>query len=217
MKKTFAIIIIFIAACIGIIAVTISSSKINAEGDDMLETTVENTFLSTIMTVPESNHSFDSSITESTSSTTTSTPDTKEPYYNITAEERELLARIVTCEASICSLECQKDVCSVIFNRLESGKWRKDMNNDGVITLYDIIYYPNAFSPTINGAMDKCTKPCASAYEAVDYVVENGPTVPTYVRYFRTSYDFSWKDYANYKIIDNVYFGYFITWQQGAW
>ena len=217
MKKTFAIIIIFIAACIGIITVTISSSKINAEGDDMLETTVENTFFSTITTVPESNHSFDSSITESTSSTTTSTPDTKEPYYNITAEERELLARIVTCEASICSLECQKDVCSVIFNRLESGKWRKDMNNDGEITLYDIIYYPNAFSPTANGAMDKCTKPCASAYEAVDYVVENGPTVPTYVRYFRTSYDFSWDDYTNYKVIDNVYFGYFTTWKQGAW
>ena len=217
MKKALAIIIICIAACIGIVAVTISSSQINAAGDDTLETTVEDTFISTITTVPGNKPTFDSSITESTSSTTTTKPETKEPYYNITAEERELLARIVTCEASICSLECQKDVCSVIFNRLESGKWRKDMNNDGEITLYDIIYYPNAFSPTSNGAMDKCTQPCASAYAAVDYVVENGPTVPTYVRYFRTSYDFSWKDYTNYKIIDNVYFGYFTTWQQGAW
>ena len=141
----------------------------------------------------------------------------KKSHYNVTSEERELLARIVTCEASICSLECQKDVCSVIFNRLESGKWKKDMNNDGEITLYDIIYYPNAFSPTINGALDRCTTPCKSAYEAVDYVIENGPTVPTYVRYFRASYDFSWDGYENYKTIDNVYFGYFEDWKEGAW
>lgn len=138
-------------------------------------------------------------------------------YYIITDEERELLARIVTCESSICSLECQKDVCSVIFNRLESGKWRKDMNGDGQITLYDIIYYPNAFTPASNGALDRCTTPCKSAYEAVDYVVKNGPTVPTYVRYFRTSYDFKWDGYSNYKVIDNVYFGYFNDWKNGAW
>ena len=138
-------------------------------------------------------------------------------YYTVTDEERELLARIITCEASICSLECQKDVCSVIFNRLESGKWKKDMNGDGKITIYDIIYYPNAFSPTIDGAMDRCTTPCKSAYEAVDYVIENGPTVPTYVRYFRASYDFSWEGYKNYKTIDNVYFGYFVDWQKGTW
>lgn len=141
----------------------------------------------------------------------------KKNYYTVTDEERELIARIVTCEASICSTECQKDVCSVIFNRLESGKWRKDMNGDGEITIYDIIYYPNAFSPTIDGALDRCTTPCKSAYEAVDYIIENGPTVPTYVRYFRASYDFSWEGYKNYKTIDNVYFGYFEDWERGAW
>jgi hypothetical protein len=139
------------------------------------------------------------------------------PHYNVTSEERELLARIVTCESASCSLECQKDVCSVIFNRLESGKWKKDMNGDGQITLYDIIYYPNAFSPTIDGSLDRCIKPCKSAYEAVDYVIENGATVPTYVRYFRDSYDFSWEGYKNYKTIDNVYFGYFENWERGAW
>ena len=141
----------------------------------------------------------------------------KKNHYNITDEERELLARIVTCEASICSLECQKDVCSVIFNRLESGKWRKDMNDDNKITVYDIVYYPNAFTPTIDGSLDKCAVPCKSAYEAVDYVVKNGPTIPTEVRYFRTSYDFRWEGYENYKIIDNTYFGYFTDWKQGAW
>jgi spore germination cell wall hydrolase CwlJ-like protein len=215
MKKAFAILFVSIVFIV-LISIIVSEVNINANGDTSANI-ADNTFVSTITTVPTSKPKFDSDVTEPTANTPTTQPENKKSYYNITAEERELLARIVTCEASICSLECQKDVCSVIFNRLESGKWRKDMNNDGVITLYDIIYYPNAFSPTINGAMDKCTKPCASAYEAVDYVVENGPTVPTYVRYFRTSYDFSWDDYTNYKVIDNVYFGYFTTWQQGAW
>ena len=137
-------------------------------------------------------------------------------YYEVTEDEREMLAKIVTLESSTCSQECQKDVCSVIFNRLDSGKWKKDMNNDNQITLYDIIYYPNAFSPVLYGKMDDCI-PCDSAYESVDYVIENGPTVPTYVRYFRASHDFNWKEYTNYKIIDNVYFGYFINWQEGVW
>lgn len=141
----------------------------------------------------------------------------KTPHYKVTSEERELLARLVTCESDICSLECQKAVCSVIFNRLDSGKWKKDMNGDGKITLYDIIYYPNAFSPTFDGSMDKCTSPCKSAYEAVDYVINNGVTVPTYVRYFRADYDFAWEGYENYKVIDNVYFGYFEDWERGAW
>ena len=130
-------------------------------------------------------------------------------YYQITSDERELLAKIVTCESSICSLECQKDVCSVIFNRLDSGKWGD--------SLEEVIYYPNAFSPTIDGSLDRCTTPCKSAYEAVDYVIKYGPTVPTYVRYFRASYDFNWDGYQNYKVIDNVYFGYFTDWTKGAW
>ena len=130
-----------------------------------------------------------------------------------------MLAKIVTLESSICSIDTQKDVCSVIFNRLESGKWRKDMNNDGKITLYDIIYYPYAFSPVLEGKMDGCI-PTDTAYAAVDYVVKNGPTLPTYVRYFRADRHFTeWYDegYKGYSNRDNVYFGYFEGWQQGQW
>lgn len=137
-------------------------------------------------------------------------------YYTVTEEERYLLAKLANSEASICSEECQRDVVSVVFNRLESGKWRKDMNGDNKITVYDIIYYPNAFTPATNGAIDK-QEPTSKDYKAVDYVIKNGPTVPTEVRYFRTDYDFSWDGYENYKVIDNVYFGYFVDWQKGAW
>ena len=137
-------------------------------------------------------------------------------YYKVTPEERYLLAKLAHSEGSICSEECQRDIVSVVFNRLESGKWRKDMNGDGKITLYDIIYYPNAFTPATDGSIDKW-EPTSKDYRAVDYVVKNGSTVPTEVRYFRTDHDFSWDSYENYKVIDNVYFGYFTDWQKGAW
>lgn len=137
-------------------------------------------------------------------------------YYIVTSDERYLLAKLAHSEGSICSEECQRDIVSVVFNRLESGKWRKDMNGDNKITLYDIIYYPNAFTPATNGAIDKW-EPTSKDYAAVDYVIKNGPTVPTEVRYFRTDHDFSWDGYENYKVIDNVYFGYLVDWQKGAW
>ena len=144
----------------------------------------------------------------------TSAKSENKPAITITVEEREMLARLVFLESSICSDDCQRAVASVVFNRLDSGRWRKDVNKDGEITLYDIIYYPNAFTPAGKIAT---TTPNQAAYDAVDYVLENGVTVPTYVRYFRTSYDFSWEGYENYTVIDNVYFGYFTDWENGAW
>ena len=139
-----------------------------------------------------------------------------EPYYDVTAEERYLLAKLVHSEASIFSHECKVAVASVVFNRLDSGKWKKDMNSDSKITLYDIIYYPNAFTPAMTGAIDNW-EPTAEDYEAVDYVLMYGSVLPTEVRYFRTDYDFNWENYKNYIIIDNVYFGYFENWKQGEW
>lgn len=135
-------------------------------------------------------------------------------YYEISNEERDLLARLCFLEASICSEECQRAVVSVIFNRLESGKWKEDMNNDGKITLFDIIYYPNAFSPA---PIIHKYEADAEAFAAVDYVIQNGPTIPEYVRYFRINYDFTWDNYSNYDVMDTVYFGYLDNWEEGAW
>lgn len=141
-------------------------------------------------------------------------------YYTVTEEERDLLAKLVYAEASICSVECQTAVVSVIFNRLESGHWRQDMNNDGRISLYDIIYYPEAFSPITRGGIDKFN-PTEKEYEAVDLVLKNGPILPTYVRYFRNNRHFTNNDfragYTGYTDIDNVYFGYFTEWEKGVW
>ena len=141
---------------------------------------------------------------------------TIDTVYHVSEYERELLAKLVNSEASVCSIECKKDVVSVVFNRLDSGKWKKDMNSDGNITLYDIIYYPNAFSPATDGAIDNSV-PTQEDYDVVDYVILHGSTLPTEVRYFRAYSDFTWETYRNYKIIDNVYFGYFEDWRNGVW
>ena len=137
-------------------------------------------------------------------------------YYTVSAEEREMLAKITYLEAGICGFECQKGIVSVIFNRLDSGHWRKDMNNDGEITLYDIIYYPNAFSPAKPDMMASAT-PSQSCYDAVDYVIQNGPTMPPQVRYFRAWYHFTWDNYIPYCDMDDVYFGYLANWKIGEW
>lgn len=123
--------------------------------------------------------------------------------YNITEAEREMLARLVYLEANTESIECQRAIVSVVVNRWQNGTWGD--------TLEDVIYYPYQFTPA--SLIDKTT-PTQTNYDAVDYVLKNGSTLPKYCMYFRASYGFSNTDWANYgyreyKQIDNTFFGYF--------
>ena len=120
--------------------------------------------------------------------------------YIVTEEERTMLAKLVYLEAGSCSQKCQRAVVSVVLNRLESGYWGN--------TIEEVIFYPNAFSPT--NLMSGCL-PSQASYEVVDYVLRNGPTVPKEVRYFRADYDHKWEGYAHYVTYDNVYFGFFVN------
>ena len=117
--------------------------------------------------------------------------------YNVTSEEREMLARLVFLEANIENLECQKGVVSVVLNRWKNGYWGD--------TLKDVVYAKNQFSPA---HLIYKTTPNATNYEAVDYVLKNGCTLPDYVLYFRAAYHFSWYGYKPYTHIDQTYFGY---------
>ena len=117
--------------------------------------------------------------------------------YNVTPEEREMLARIVYQEANIESLECQRAVASVVINRWNNGYWGD--------TLEQVIYAESQFSPAY---LIPSTTPTNTNYEAVDYVLKNGCTVPEYVLYFRADYHFDWDDYVPYDDINNTYFGY---------
>ena len=63
-----------------------------------------------------------------------------EPYYEVTDYERELLERLVYHEGNTESLECQKAISSVVFNRLydEYDRFRAILEED--------IYAPCPFS-----------------------------------------------------------------------
>ena len=128
-----------------------------------------------------------------------------ESTHKVTQVERDMLASLVYLESGSCSIDTQIAVASIVFNRLESGKWNRDMNNDGIITLYDIVYYPNAFSVARNIST---TSGNESSYTAVDYVIKYGSTIPLKVCFFRSSYDFDWPNYKHYSIMNNLYFGY---------
>lgn len=129
----------------------------------------------------------------------------KEPInvYNITSAEREMLARLVYREANTESLECQMAIISVVINRWQNGRWGD--------TLEDVIYSPYQFSPS---GLIYQTTPNETNYQAVDYVLKNGSTLPKYIMFFRANFGFSSTSWANegykeYVQIDNTFFGYF--------
>lgn len=128
----------------------------------------------------------------------------KEPTYkyNISSVEREMLARLVYLEANTESIECQRAVVSVVINRWQDGMWGN--------TITSVIYYPYQFSPS--GLIYKTT-PTETNYAAVDQVLKNGSSLPSYVMYFRSGYGFSqtWDGYAEYSQLGDVYFGYFLA------
>ena len=123
---------------------------------------------------------------------------TQKTQAKLNVDDRELLARLLYCEGRGESIDCQRAIVSVIVNRLNSGYWGN--------TYSSVVYAKGQFSPVSSGAINNA-KPSQTQYEVVDYVLENGITIPSWVMYFRASYHFSWKGYTPYCNIDNTYFG----------
>ena len=118
--------------------------------------------------------------------------------YNVTSEEREMLARLVYLEANVESLDCQKAIVSTVINRWQNGHWGDSIES--------VIYAEKQFSPAY---LISSTTPNNTNYEAVDYVLKNGSTLPSYVMFFRADHHFNWRGYSPYTCIDQTYFGYF--------
>lgn len=112
--------------------------------------------------------------------------------------DRELLAKLLYNEGRGESIECQRAIVSVVINRLNSGYWGD--------TIKEVVYARNQFEPVSRGLIDR-TKPLQTQYDAIDYVLEHGTTIPSWVLYFRASYHFDWSGYTKYKSISNTYFG----------
>ena len=116
-------------------------------------------------------------------------------YYELTYDEIDMLARLVYLEAGGESYECMKGVASVVLNRMTSTG----------MSLHDVIYAPNQFSPA---CYIESTCYTDTVYSAVMDVVENGPSLPTYVTFFRADYyhDFGNDIVVPYTCINNTYF-----------
>lgn len=125
-------------------------------------------------------------------------------YYELTYDEIDMLARLVYLEAGGESYECMKGVASVVLNRMTSTG----------MSLYDVIYEPNQFSPA---CYIESTCYTDTVYSAVMDVVENGPSLPTYVTFFRAGYyhDFGNNIAVPYTCMDNTYFSADIRLMEG--
>lgn len=120
-----------------------------------------------------------------------------EPYYEVTDYERELLERLVYHEGNTESLECQKAIASVVFNRLYDEYHR--FGN----SIEEVVYAPGQFTVASYLFEDE---PNETNKEAVDWVIWNGPSIDEKIQFFRSKYYFSWVEPA--MNIDNTYFSY---------
>ena len=130
--------------------------------------------------------------------------ETEPKYYELTYDEIDMLARLVYLEAGGESYECMKGVASVVLNRMTSTG----------MSLHDVIYEPYQFSPA---CYIESTCYTDTVYSAVMDGVENGPSLPTYVTFFRADY---YHDFGNgivvpYTCINNTYFSADIRLMEG--
>lgn len=119
-------------------------------------------------------------------------------YIEVSDEEIYALACLVWLEGRGESIECQEAIASVVINRYISDP-------DKYISLFDVIYEPMQFSPA--GKIPNTT-PTKLQIDIVNKIVADGPTIPEYVTYFRSSYFHNWGDQVPYKCMSNTYFSY---------
>ena len=94
--------------------------------------------------------------------------------FNLNAEEKDLLARLIKLEAGDQSWECQCAVGSVVLNRLKQ-------EYGGKKTLHGIVYARGQFSTAYR---IKRTKATQTQKDVVEYLLVNGVTLPEDVIYF---------------------------------
>ena len=117
-----------------------------------------------------------------------------EPYLEMTEDDVYELATLVYLESGTESYECQKAIASVVIHRMQ--------NDD--LTLQEVIYAKNQFSPAYLVA-ESC--PSDSTLAAVKDVLQNGPSIPNYVTFFRADYYHNWSELIiPYCVIDHTYF-----------
>lgn len=116
-------------------------------------------------------------------------------YINLSESEINLLATLIYLEGGCESYECMKGIASVVVNRMIT-------TGD---SLHQVIHAPGQFS--VAHLLDSYS-PTEETLRAARDIVENGPSMPIHVLYFRASY---YHQFGNgrvipYTCIDNTYF-----------
>lgn len=116
----------------------------------------------------------------------------EKPAYEITADERYLIARVVKCESGNKPLETQMQVASSILNRTEDERFPN--------TIKEVIYSQNQYTPTMLPSWWNKWQPDENSYKAVDEVIKNGSVSDCL--YFEDCKGSSWHS-RNLKLICN--------------
>lgn len=115
-------------------------------------------------------------------------------YIDLTDDEIYELATLVFLESGAEPYECQLAIASVVINRMTTQN----------VSLHDVIYAKNQFSPAY---LIDDSEPSESTLNAVKEVIENGPTIPEYVTFFRADYYHNWSELITpYIQYGNTYF-----------
>lgn len=109
------------------------------------------------------------------------TTDTADPtpasrYAPITADEREMLARLIYLEAGAESFQCQQACAEVVLNRVAAENFPD--------TVEAVIYQEGQFTPAARIAGTTATE---AQYSAVDAALEGDNLTPADVVYFNTT------------------------------
>lgn len=121
--------------------------------------------------------------------------ESSKPYIALSESEINLLATLVYLEGGCESYECMKGIASVVVNRmLTTGD-----------SLHEVIYAPGQFSVA---HLLNSYSPTEETLRATRDVVQNGPSMPIHVLFFRANY---YHEFGNgrvipYVCIDNTYF-----------
>lgn len=111
---------------------------------------------------------------DSDTSTSLEIPIIEETEYEFTAEEIDLLARVVMSESSIEPYECKVGVAKTVINRVMSDNYPN--------TVAEVVNEPFQFSTADNGTPD------SECYKAVHNAIDYPDCFPNDMVYFRTDY-----------------------------
>lgn len=115
----------------------------------------------------------------------------------ITETDRIEMAKCIYAECRGESVECQRGVCAVLYNRYKTGEYA---------CMHDVIFAPNQFATDNFDNIDQAD--IADQLYIVDKTIEYGASLPEYVIYFRASHYHTMSDAEDFVTIDKTFFSY---------